>query len=120
VNWFERFAKVIPLFLGGLVVALRQILPDGVHGQEEWLLLATAVVGGVTTYLVPNLTAGIGEYAKLITYAASLVIGALPALLPSGLTADEWFDLCILVATAVGVVVLPSQKHPSGPPPATA
>lgn len=109
-EWFARYGKSLALFAGAVVVVIKAVLPDGVQ-VDEWFMIASAVVGGVATYIVPNLTGGMGRYAKALTYAAGIVIGALPAALMGGITPTEWVDLAVLVAANLGVVVLPAQQH---------
>lgn len=113
--WFAKYGKSLALFAGALVLVVQNVLSDGGITGNEWFILATAVVGGVSTYLVPNLTGGLGKYAKAITFAASILIGAIPSILPDGITPTEWFNLVVLLATQAGVIVLPSQQHPTGP-----
>ncbi len=116
MDWFRNYGKAVPLFLGAVILALRQVTDDGaVSGSGEWLLLIGAFVAAVSTYVVPNLTEGAGKYAKIVTYAATAVVTALGTLLPGGLTAQDWIDLVIVAATALGVVVLPSTQHPANP-----
>lgn len=114
--WFAKYGKSLALFAGALVIVVKNVIADGSLQGDEWHILATAVVGGVATYIVPNLTGGLGKWAKSVTYAASIVIGALPAILPGGISPAEWFDLVVLLATQVGVIVLPSQQHPTKAP----
>lgn len=113
--WFAKYGKSLALFVGAVIVVVKNVLGDGSISGNEWFIIAAAVVGGVTTYIVPNLSTGLGKYAKAITYAASIVIGALPAILPGGVSPAEWFNLIVLVATNVGVIVLPAQQHPANP-----
>ena len=112
--WFATYGKSLALLAGGIVVVLQNVTSDGIQ-QAEWFTLATAVVGGITTYIVPNLVGGIAKYAKAITYTAAIVIGALPAMVDGGMTSGEWFSLAVLVATNLGVIVLPAPQHPAAP-----
>ncbi len=112
--WFAKYGKSVALFVGALVIVVQNVLLDGGISGNEWFVLATAVVGGVATYIAPNLTGGVGKWTKSLVFGASILIGALPSMLPGGLTGGEWFDLIVLLATQFGVIILPSQQHPAG------
>jgi hypothetical protein len=109
IDWFRQYGKVIPLFVGGIVLAWRQVRDGGITGPE-WNLLAAAVIGGFLAYWVPNLTGGLQRYTKAIAFAALAVSSVLPAYLPNGVTADELYDLLILFLTELGIIVFPSQQ----------
>jgi hypothetical protein len=115
--WFARYGKSVALFAGAVIIVAKNVVADGGITGDEWFVIATAVVGGIATYIAPNLTGGVGKWTKALVFAASIIIGALPAMLPDGLTPAEWFDLVVLLATQFGVIILPAPKHPTGPTP---
>jgi hypothetical protein len=111
-DWFQRYGKVIPLFVGAIVLVIQQALADNSIDSADRILIGLAIVGAVTTYIVPNLTGGVGLFAKGITSSAFAVLTGLTGWLAGGMSSSDWWALLIAAATAAGVMVFPSQKHP--------
>lgn len=112
--WFAKYAKVLPLMAGGIVLVVQAALSDNVVNLDEKIAISLAVVGAVNTYIVPNLVGGIGRYAKGIVNATTAVLIGLAGWMVNGMSAADWWALLIAAATAAGVIVLPSVKHPDG------
>jgi hypothetical protein len=111
-DWFARYGKTIPLFIGAIVLVIQQAVADNSIDSGDRILIGLAIVGAVTTYIVPNLTGGIGLFAKGITSAAFAILTGLTGWLIDGMAVSDWWALLIAAATAAGVMVFPSQKHP--------
>jgi len=111
-SWFQVYGKVIPLFLGSIFLVVQSAVSDDVVTGDEKIQIALIVVGGIVTYIVPNLVGGIAHFAKGITSAAIAVLTGLSGWLVDGMSTSDWWNLLIAAATAAGVLVLPSVKHP--------
>lgn len=112
--WFAKYGKVIPLFLGAIVLVVQTAMSDGVLALDEKIAIALAIVGAVNTYIVPNLSAGLGKYAKAFVQAAVPVLTGLSGWMIDGMSQSDWWALVITAATAAGVLVFPAQQHPAG------
>lgn len=110
--WFAKYAKTIPLFVGGIVLVVQAALSDNVIVLDEKIAISLAVVGALNTYIVPNLTGGLGHFAKGLVASSTAVLTGLSGWLIDGMSQSDWWALLISAATAAGVLVLPSQKHP--------
>ncbi len=114
-DWFKIHGKSLAYVLGAFVVALRQVTDDGTVTGVEWFIVIGAANSAVAVYVVANLTGTSGKYGKIVTHTVSLTIPALVAMLPGGLTGNEWIDLFIVAASAAGVLFLPAVQHPVNP-----
>lgn len=119
-DWFARYGKVIPLILGVIILPVQQALGDDVFDTADKIRVGLAIVGAVVTYVAPNLTGGVAVVTKGLTSAAFAVLNGLTGWLVDGMTASDWWSLLIAAAVAAGVLVLPSQKHPTAPQPVPA
>lgn len=111
-EWFARYGKVIPLFLGGIILVVQQAMSDNMLELDEKIAIALAVVGAVNVYVVPNLVGGLGLYAKGFVQASVAVLTGLSGWMIGGMDVNDWWALLIAAATAAGVLVFPSLKHP--------
>lgn len=111
--WWHKYGKTAGLFIGGLIITLKQVLDDGRFAGNDWHVLATAIGAGVLAYFIPNLTSGINKYLKPIAYAYVAVVATLPTLLVGGLTQSEWIDLVLLAAVTLGIIPLPAPQRPA-------
>jgi hypothetical protein len=114
-DWFKIHGKSLPLILGALFVALRQVTDDGAVTGAEWFVVIGAANSAVAVYFVANLTGTAGKYGKIITHTVTLTIPALVAFLPGGVNGNELIDLLIVAGTAAGVLIFPSVQHPVNP-----
>ena len=108
------YAKSIAAVVGAAVVTVHQLVADG----SPWtftrtLLVVLAVLGSITVYVVPNLTDGIGAFAKeFVALGTAGVEAAIPLLNDSAVTGAEWLVIVIAVMTAAGVPLVGNSSLP--------
>jgi DhnA family fructose-bisphosphate aldolase class Ia len=74
----------------------------GVHKQEVAVIVSTAI-GAFVVYVVPNLSAGVGRWAKTIAAAATSGLATLEVVIAGGLTTAELIEVVLAAAAAVGL-----------------
>lgn len=90
-----------------LVSALTYVyaaLTDGGVDNREWVVVAYTVVGAIGVYIVPNLDAGPGKYAKSAVAFLTAGLAALQVVVQGGLTTAEMIEVLLAGAAAVGLV----------------
>lgn len=110
----KAWAQAAATVLAGLIPFLVDNQLNGVELINTLLLLLSAV----TVYVVPNLTASVGKYAKGIVAVGTAVATLLVSLFADGsyaLDTAEWIQLIIAGLGALGVVGLPAPQYPAGP-----
>lgn len=105
----KQYAKAIIYIALAAVAFLVTALTDNILSLEELLNLVVIVIGAIVVYLVPNLDAGPGAYAK--TGAAFLTAGivALISFLTDGVTVTEWLQVLVTAFAGVGVFIVPNE-----------
>lgn len=73
--------------------------------DQEWVVVTSLAVGAVGVYIVPNLEAGIGNYAKGFVSFLTAGLPVLYLVIPGGLTQAEILEVVIAGAAAIGLVV---------------
>lgn len=111
-DWFSLYGKALALVLGAVAMVIQTL---GWDTTEDKIAIGIALVGGIVTYVVPNLTGGIAKFAKAITSAAMAVFTGLSGWLIDGMSTDDWVNLLIAALVAAGVLILPSVKHEMNP-----
>lgn len=106
----SRYAKAIVAILAAVVALLVSALTDDHVTLTEVLTIFTAGVTAVGVYLVPNLPAGVGRFAK----AAVAVVGtgiqaAIPLASDGAITNSGWLLILLAVLGAVSVGIVPNQ-----------
>jgi hypothetical protein len=104
MNPFTRYRKAVLMVLLTIAAFLYGALTDGMS-DNEWVLTASAGVGAVGVWLVPNLDDGIAYWTKGIVAFASPALGVIAIQITGGLTAQEWLEALLVGAAAVGLVV---------------
>lgn len=105
-----HYAKYLVAVITVIVAGVGAALADGILTADEAVNLLIIGLGAILTYLVPNLQAGIGSYAKLIVQALTAGAVLLQSSLLDGVTAGEWFQIAAAVLGAFTVYALPN--HP--------
>lgn len=92
-----------------VATAVWAALTDSVTGNtvttQEWVVIAGLAVGALGVYIVPNLDAGVGKYAKGFVSFATAGLAVLYVVVPGGLTNAEILEVVIAGAAAIGLVV---------------
>lgn len=110
----RAYLKSIAAVVGAAVVTVHQLVADG----SPWtftrtLLVVLAVLGAVTVYVVPNLTAGIGAFAKeFVAFGTAGVEAAIPLLGDGRIVGNEWLLIAIAVMTVAGVPLIGNSSLP--------
>lgn len=105
MNWIKAHIKSIVAFCGFVAAAITGITDGGIHGLAEWTIVLVALANAVNVYVTPNLTGGLGKFAKELSAAVIAVGAALPLALEGGLDGQEKIMLLCLVLSAFGVVL---------------
>lgn len=111
MNYSKSWGMVVATVLSAIV----PLLTNGGLTVANWINVALVGVGAISVAIVPNLSAGVGQYAKAAVAVASAVLTLLVSLLPGGLSTAEILQLVIAALGAVGVVALPGPQHPAAP-----
>lgn len=104
-----NYMKLLWALAGTAALGLQTGLSDGVLSLEDGLLVGSAALAAVGTWLVPNTPALVT--AKLWVNAFVLGTGTLITVLPDGLTGQEWMTCLISVLTAAGVYMVPNRNR---------
>lgn len=103
-----NYSKLLWALLGTVALGLQTGLSDGVLSLTDGLLVGSAALAAVGTWLVPNTPAL--ATAKLWVSALVLGVGTLVTVLPDGVTGQEWMTVLISVLTSAGVWALPNKS----------
>jgi hypothetical protein len=108
------YLKSIAAVVGAAVVTVHQLVADG----SPWTITRTfmvvlAVLGALTVYVVPNLTAGVGAFAKeLVALGTAGVEATIPLLGDGRIVGNEWLVIVIAVMTVAGVPLVGNASLP--------
>lgn len=107
------YAKSILLVIAAGIGILTAALTDGAVSSVEYVNIGIAVVGAVAVYIIPNLSAGIGQYAKFIVSGIAAALAALVVILgPSlgfeSLGASDWLNVILAGLAAIGLYIVPN------------
>lgn len=102
------YNKLLWALLGTVLLGLQTSLSDGSLSLEDGLLVGSAALAAVGTWLVPNTP--VLATAKLWVNAFVLGTGTLVTVLPDGVTGQEWVTVGIMVITSAGVWAVPTKR----------
>ena len=107
----SRYAKAIVAILTAAAAVLVTALSDNHVTLVEVLGIFVAVVTAIGVYLVPNLSSGVGRYAK----AAVAIVGtglqaAVPLATEGAITNSGWLLILLAVLGAVSVGIVPNRQ----------
>lgn len=109
----SRYAKAIVAILTAAVGVLVTGLADSVLSAAELGGVGVAVLTAVGVYLVPNLPAGVGRYAKLaVAIVGTALQAAVPLLTEGSITSTGWLLILLAALGAVGVNIVPNTGEP--------
>ena len=101
-----NYMKLVWALAGTVALGLQTGLTDGALSLEDMLLVGSAGLAAVGTWIMPNTS--LLATAKLWVNAFVLGTGTLITVLPDGVTGQEWMTCLISVLTAAGVYAMPS------------
>lgn len=99
MNALKAWAMVAVAVLASIYAALT----DGGVDRVEWVVAVNTLLGAAVVYVVPNLSAGVGRYAKAIAAAGSAGLTVLAVVIVGGLTQAELIEVVLAAAAAVGL-----------------
>lgn len=111
--WNSGYMKSVFAALGAVLVVAASALTDNHVNADEAVAIGIAVVNAVTTYIIPNLSAGSAEFAKTVTAGLLAVLTGLTGWLVDGMSGADWINLVIAFGTAAGIFLAPAAKHPA-------
>lgn len=87
-----------------ILAAVYAALTDGGIDTQEWIVVVGTAVGSFVVWVVPNLDAGVGKYAKLLASFATAGLSVLYVVIPGGLTQAEVIEVVLAGLAALGLV----------------
>lgn len=107
------YAKSIVMVIAAGIGILTAALSDGVVSATEFVNIAIAIVTAIGVYIVPNLDAGVGKYAKTIVAAVGAGLSALIVILGTNLgwadvSSSDWLNVLLAALAAVGLYIVPN------------
>jgi hypothetical protein len=107
----SKYAKAIVAILTAAATVLATAITDNFVTLDERLGIALAIVNAVAVYLVPNLSAGVGRYAKLIVALVGTGLqAALPLIVDGGFPPSAWLLVLVAALGAVSVGIVPNRQ----------
>jgi len=108
-----QYAKAIASIIAAALAVLVTAVTDGVLTPLETGTLAIAVVTAIGVYLIPNLDAGVQQYAKGVVAFVGAGLAALVVILSGVLgwadvSLSDWLTVILAALGGVGVVVVPN------------
>jgi hypothetical protein len=104
-----HYAKSLLYIALAVVGVLVTALADELLTVDELVNVGIIGVGAITVYLVPNLPAGVGRYAKVIVTFVVAGLVALQSFLTGGITTTEWLQIAVAAFAGIGVYVIPNE-----------
>lgn len=110
-----RYRKFVAAVLGAVVMAIAGFWTDGQITASEWINVAIGGVAAAQVYIAANLAGDpMARYTKSIIAGLAAGLALLTSLITSGISAQEWLQVGIAVATAAGVFTLPNDPELTG------
>lgn len=107
----SKYAKAIVAILTAGATVLATAITDNFVTLDERFGIALAIVNAVAVYLVPNLSAGVGRYAKLIVALVGTGLqAALPLIVDGTFPPSAWLLVLVAALGAVSVGIVPNRQ----------
>lgn len=101
----QKYSKLIVMVLVTIATALSGVLTGGVS-PSEWINVAIAGVGAAAVFTGPNVPGA--KYTKTVLAVLAAVLTFLVSAIAGGISPQEWIQVFILAAGAVGVYAVPN------------
>jgi hypothetical protein len=98
-------AKAWALVAVAVLTYVYAALTDGGVDSQEWVVIVYTAVGAIGVYVVPNLSTGVGRFAKGAVAFLTAGLAALQVAVQGGLTLAELIEVLLAGAAAVGLTV---------------
>jgi len=102
------YSKAILSIVAAAFTALIAANTDNDVSAAELVNVCIAIVTAVGVFLVPNLEASIGRYAKAIVALIGAALVSLSSAITDGVTVSEGLQIALAALAAIGVVVVPN------------
>lgn len=106
-NWKKSLGAVVATIASALVAALSG---DNALSSPEILNIVVIALAAVSATVIPELDAGIAQFAKPIVLASSAAATLAVNLIADGITTGEWLQLLVAALGAVGIAPLSGPK----------
>lgn len=111
------YAKSIVMVIAAGIGILTAALSDGKVTPVEFVNIGISIVAAIGAYLIPNLSAGVGSYAKSIVAFAGAALAALATIVASAtsfgqVTPSDWLNVLLAALAAVGLFIVPNSPKP--------
>lgn len=104
----SRYAKAFVAVATAVIAVLVTALTDNVVTVSEVLGISIAFLTAVGVYLVPNLEAGVGRWAKAIVAVVGTAVQAAAPLVDGGWTTSSWLLVALAALGALTVGIAPN------------
>lgn len=106
----SKYSKAIVAILTAAATVLATAITDNFVTLDERFGIVLAIVNAIAVYLVPNLSAGVGRYAKLIVALVGTGLqAALPLIVDGTFPPSAWLLVLVAALGAVSVGIVPNQ-----------
>jgi hypothetical protein len=101
----QKYSKLIVMVLVTVATALSGVWTDGITAAD-WVNVAIAAVGAAGVFAAPNVPGA--KYTKSVLAVLAAVLTFLVSAIAGGISPQEWIQIFILAAGAVGVYAVPN------------
>lgn len=102
----QKYTKLIVMVIVTVATALSGVLTDGITASE-WVNVAIAAVGALSVFAAPNVPGA--KYTKSVLAVLAAVLSFLVSAIVGGISPQEWIQILVLAAGAVGVYQFPNK-----------
>jgi len=110
-----RYAKAFVAVATAVLAVLVTAVTDDVVTTSEALGISVAFLTAVGVYLIPNLEAGVGRWAKAIVAVAGTAVQAAVPLVDGGWTTSSWLLVALAALGALTVGIAPNAPSLNAP-----
>lgn len=107
------YAKAVLAVAVTVVSAIVAAMTDGAVTSVEWVNVAIAGVGAAAVFAAPNVPGA--RYTKAILAVLTAVLTFLTSAITGGIVLDEWLQIIVIAAGALGVYAVPNGSTTAGP-----
>jgi hypothetical protein len=103
--------KAIVTFVTAFLMAVVGFWADHFIDTVEWINIGLVFISMFGVYIIPNLNAGIGKYAKMIGAGLFAAGTLLLTFLSAGVDLSEWIQVLVAFVGAFGVIVPSAPQY---------
>ena len=107
------YGKAILQIFAAVVMALIGFLDDNFLDTVEIINCALVALATISVVLVPNLTQGVANVAKVVVSAMTAGFTVLVTAVSAGVDMTEWLQVLVAVLAAAGIYVPKAPQHPA-------